>query len=62
MRGCTRLRLNACTVCCMKQDPACRPAQVVSLSKNLCYLCMSTTAATLRTLCLAAHQAAFTVW
>jgi len=38
------------------------PLTVVSMSKNLCYLCVSTTAATLRTLCLAAHQASFTVW
>lgn len=38
------------------------PLTVVSMSKNTCYLIVQTTAATLSTLCLAAHQAAFSVW
>ncbi len=38
------------------------PLTVVSLSKNTCYLIVQTTAATLPTLCLAAHQASFSLW
>lgn len=38
------------------------PLTVASMSKNLCYLMFQSTASTLSTACVAAHQAAFSVW
>ncbi len=42
--------------------PAQGPLTIVSVCKNLTYLIVNLTAATLPTLALAAHQAAFSVW